>query len=733
MAPEQLEGKESDARTDIFAFGALLYEMATGKKAFSGASQASLIASILERDPPAISSIQPASPPALDRVVKTCLAKDPEDRFQTAHDVRLQLQWVAEEAVGESRSGGVGAGLEAEGSGRRIRARARTRERLAWITAAALGAALAVALAFVLHSRGRAPDPGERSARKFSILPPEKSSFQPGSLALSPDGSRIAFLAAGPDGRNVLWVRPLDSLDARALPGTERAYAPFWSPDGRFLAFFAEGKLKKIEAAGGPPQVICDTRRGRGGAWNREGVIVFAPFPTGPLYRVSDAGGDPTPVTQLDAARRENSHRWPAFLPDGRHFLYLTRSATLEDRAVYVGSLDSKKTVRLMGGSSNALFTRASAQDPEGFLLFERDGWLTARRFDPDKLAFTGEPVPIAPKVRGADPLRPGTFTASEAGVLAFGEGSASDLRQLLWTDREGKPLGTIGSPGLHMGLNLSPDEKRVALDLINVGGEREIWLMELDRGVASRFTLSSSVEIFPVWSPDGSRIAFGSSPGLGRADLYQRPANGVGKAEPLLESETRKTPNDWSRDGKFLLYGVSGALWSPGEKGLPKTELWALPLAGEGERKPFPVVKMPFNASAGSFSPNSRWIAYVSDESGKLDVYAQSFPAPAAKFRISTEGGVQPRWRRDGKEIFYLAPDGRLMAAAVKGESTLEVAAPSPLFKTETALMDDSVEAIQYAVASDGRRFLFSTPVQSATSQPITVVLDWSADLKKR
>jgi Tol biopolymer transport system component len=283
------------------------------------------------------------------------------------------------------------------------------------------------------------------------------------------------------------------------------------------------------------------------------------------------------------------------------------------------------------------------------------------------------------------------------------------------------------------MGLNLSPDDKRVALDVINIGGEREIWVMDLDRGVASRFTLSSSVEIFPVWSPDGSRIAFGSSPGLGRADLYQRSANGVGKAEPLLEDETRKTPNDWSRDGRFLLYGVTGALWR-GDKGLlPKTELWALPLAAEGDRKPFPVVKMPFNAAAGSFSPDGRWIAYVSDESGRPDVYAQSFPALAAKFRISTEGGVQPRWRGDGKEIFYLAPDGRLMAAAVKGESTLEVAAPSPLFKTETALMDDSVEAIQYAVASDGRRFLFSTPVQSATSQPITVVLDWSADLRKR
>ena len=596
------------------------------------------------------------------------------------------------------------------------------------MTAAALGLGLAGALA--LRPPGRKPEARERAALKFSILPPEKSAFQPGTLALSPDGTRLAFVAAGPDGRNVLWIRPGFPLEGRALPGTERAYSPFWSPDGRSLAFFAEGKLKKIEASGGPPQVLCDPRVGRGGAWNREGVILFAPFPTGPLYRVAESGGDPSPVTKLDSARQENSHRWPAFLPDGRHFLFVARSVQSENRAVYVGSLDSKVTRRLMGGSSNALFARASADDSGGSLLFERDGWLVARKFDPGKLAFAGEPLPLAPNVRGADSLRAGTFTASETGVLAFGGGTGLDLRQLVWTDREGKPQGAVGTPGLYVGLNLSPDDKRVALDLINVAAEREIWLLELNRGVASRMTPSSSVEIFPVWSPDGSRIAFGSSPGLGRADIYQRSSAGVGVAEPLLESEQRKIPNDWSRDGKFLLYGVSNALWGA-SRGFPKTELWALPLAGD--HKPFAVVQMPFNVSEGSFSPDGRWIVYVSDESGRKEVYAQNFPTSAAKWRISTEGGIQPRWRRDGKEIFYLAPDGHLMAAAVNADSTLDVAVSRPLFKTEAAGMDASGEAIQYAVASDGRRFLFSTPVKTATASPITVVLDWTADLKKR
>ncbi len=708
MAPEQLEGKESDARTDIFAFGAVLHEMATGQKAFSSKSQASLIASILEREAPAVSSLQPLAPPGLDRVVKTCLAKDPEDRFQTAHDVRLELQWASEE--------GSHANASAPAS-----PRTRARERVAWITAAVLG--LGLAGAFALRPREREPGTGERAALKFSILPPDQTAFQPGSLALSPDGTRLAFIAAGPDGRNVLWIRLLDSLEARPLPGTERAFSPFWSPDSHFLAFFAEGKLKKIEASGGPPQVICEARLGRGGTWNRDGVIVFAPFPTSNLYRVSAAGGEPSPLTKLDPRRQENSHRWPSFLPDGRHFLYFCRSVQPENRAICLGSLDSEKPARLMGGSSNVLFARTSAGNSEGFLLFERDGWLVARKFDAGKLAFTGEPFPLASKVRGADPLRAGTFTASDTGVLAFGVGAASDLRQLAWADREGKPLGMIGAAGLYLGFDLSPDEKRVALDLVNLAGGREIWLMELSRGVASRITLSSSAEVFPVWSPDGSRIAFGSSRGMGGADLYQRPSTGSGVVEPLLESEGRKIPNDWSRDGKFLLYGFS--------RQNAKGELWAISLLGD--RRPFPVVQLPSNVSQGSFSPDGRWVAYVSDESGRQEVYAQNFPVFAEKWRISTEGGFQPRWRRDGKEIFYLAPDGRIMAAGVGGNSSLDVASPRPLFKTEVVGIDSVEESRQYAVTSDGQRFLLSSPVQNLTAQPISVVLDWTADLKKR
>ncbi len=726
MAPEQLEGKTADARTDIFAFGSLLYEMATGQKAFSGPSRAALIASILEREPPAISRLQPVAPPALDHVVKTCLAKDPEDRFQTAHDVRLELQWAGGE---ESNPG--------ETARSRVLARSRARERWAWAAAALLAAGLAAALLFPLRPRERGSSTGEHAGLKFSILPPEKTGFQPGSLALSPDGTRLAFVAAGADGRNVLWLRAMDSADARPLPGTERAYSPFWSADSRSLAFFAEGKLKKVEASGGPPQVICDTRLARGGAWNREGTIIFAPFPTGGLYRVSAAGGRPVSLTKLDPTRHENSHRWPSFLPDGRHFLYLTRNASRgpqqEDRAIFLGSLDEKQPRRLITVNSNALFARTTPDGSEGSLLFERDGWLVARRFDPARGVFIGEPFSIAAKVRGADPLRAGSFTASDTGVLAYGGGTASDMRQISWFDREGKALRTLGSPGLYMGFELSPDEKRVALDLINLGGEREIWLMELDRGVASRMTLTSSAELFPVWSPDGSRIAFGSSPGMGRAELYQRPSSGAGAAEPLLLSEARKVPNDWSRDGKFLLFGSSRPLYGVGADS--KSELWALPLVGG--HTPFSVVQIPpFNVTHGSFSPDVRWIVYVSDESGRQEVYVQSFPEPSVKRRISTDGGFQPRWRRDGKEIFYLAPDGQLVSAAVTtgtAGSTLDVARPTPLFRTDAAAMEGSGDSMQYAVSGDGQRFLLSTPLQNLSAQPVTVVLGWNADLQKR
>jgi Tol biopolymer transport system component len=558
---------------------------------------------------------------------------------------------------------------------------------------------------------------------RLSILPPEAKAFQPGSVVLSPDGTRLAFVAPGADGRNVLWIRPLASLEARQLPGTERAFSPFWSPDGDSVAFFTPEKLKRIDASGGPPQVVCDARVGRGGTWNRDGVIVFAPYPTEGLFRVSAAGGQPAPVTKLDLARRENSHRWPVFLPDGRHFLFVVRSALPENRAVYVGSLDSNETTRLMDGSSNVLFTRSLSGGSEGFLLYEHDGWLVARPFDSRTLELEGDPVPVAPKVKGTNPLEAGTFTASDTGVLAFGGGTTA-LRQLAWADRRGRPLGAVGAPGLFIGFALSPDDKRVALDLVSLDpGGREVWLMELANGVASRLTASSSAELSPVWSPDGSRIAFATSRGWGSTDIFQTPSSGAGRAEALLKSENRELPTDWSRDGQSLVYERIGRD--------AKSEVWILPLAGD--RKPAPVLQSSFNESQGVLSPDGRWIAYVSDESGRQEVYAQTFPASASKWRISPDGGSQPRWRRDGKELFYLTADGRLMAAGVgvSAGAGLAAASPTPLFRTEAMNQDVAGTAIQYAVTTDGQRFLVSSPVGGQRGESLTVVLNWTADLK--
>ncbi len=696
MAPEQLEGRESDARTDIFALGAVLYEMATGQKAFSGRSRASLIGAILKDEPPPISTVQPMTPPSLDRVVRTCLAKDPEERWQSAHDIKSELTWIAQS--------GSQAGVAAP-----VVAARRSRERVAWILAALFGIGLAVALSLSVLRWPKGS--GEARVLKLSILPPEKGAFIPGMIALSPDGSRLAFVAAGADGKNLLWIRPLNALEPRPLPGTEGAYAPFWSPDGRFLGFFAERKLKKIEASGGPPQILCNLTAivGRGGTWNREGVILFASSPGGPLFRIPDAGGAATPVTKLDDARQENSHRWPVFLPDGRHFLFFARSRQKENRAIFVGSLDSKEIRFLMSGTSNVLFAPVSVGGSEGHLLFEREGWLVARKLDLRTLRFEGDPMPIAEKIKASDPLTAAMFTVSETGVLAYGKGTNTGPPRLLWFDRSGKRLGSIDSPGYCLDINLSPDGKHVALDVVNfeVGG-RELWQTELTRGVASRLTLGDKMAWSPVWSPEGSRIAFASNSIGAAPDLYEKPSSGVGKEEPLFHSDVSKFPVDWSADGRFLLFESR----DPGSK----SKLWILPLSGD--RKPFPLLQTPFNEYLGAFSPDGHWIAYVSDESGRPEVYVQTFPISTAKWRVSTNGGTQPRWRRGGKEIFYLAPDSRIMAVSV---ALFEIGATPGIGLRH-----------QYCVTSDGERFLVIRAAEPQETPPITVVLNWMEDLKK-
>ena len=712
MAPEQLEGKPADARTDVFALGLLLYEMATGRKAFEGKSQASLIAAILTAEPRPISAVQPLSPPALDRVVSACLAKDPDDRRQTAHDVGLDLKWIAE--TGSPAGSGDGAQQAGVAGAQPARiARSRIREWIAW-GAAALGlVGLAAVLPFALSSfRPAAP---VAHPMRFSIPAPENTTLAP-DLALSPDGRQLVFVATS-EGKGHLWIRPLDSLAARLLSGTEGAFAPFWSPDNRSVGFFAAGKLKRIDIPTGAVQALGDAPDGRGGTWNRRGDILFSPDVTSPLLRVPASGGVVTPVTTLGPAGSEFSHRWPFFLPDGRHFIYMARSMAVQE-PIWVGSLDSKERRQLFAADSGVAYV------PSGHLLFVRDRALYAQGFDAEELQVTGVPALVATDIvqvgeTGATGYGP--FSASESGLLVYREGIGVES-ELVWFDRRGVRLGQVGSAGDFSDPALSPDGKRIALQLnVAEGRSADIYLVDLSRGSFTRFTFGQQLEALPVWSPDGSQIIFTSN-AAGYLDLFRKAASGAGDEEGLLSTAGHKFPDDWSPDGRLLIYETAD----------PETriDLWVLPMSGE--TKPRPFLRTRFNEVHAQISPDGRWVAYSSDETGRPEIYVQTFPDKGGKWQISPAGGDQPAWRRDGGELFYGAPDGTLMSAVVRKSPTFEAGVPRPLFNSPY-LRETLSKGFRnnYLVAPDGQRFLIVAPVDGGAS-PITAVSGWTAELKE-
>jgi serine/threonine protein kinase/Tol biopolymer transport system component len=608
MSPEQLKGHAVDQRSDIFSFGAILYEMLSGRRAFHGESAAETMSAILREDPPELSDSNKTVSPALERLVNHCLEKNPEGRFHSARDLAFAL---------EALSGSATPSTQTESMPATASRWTRNTERLVWTAVSTVFLVSALAFAFLYLRRAPAETPAV--ATRFSIYPPEKANFD-SYFAVSPDGRRVVLRGTS-GGKTLLWVRALDALTAQPLAGTEDANYPFWSPDSRFIGFFSAGKLKKIEATGGSAQTLCDAPFPRGGAWNADGVIIFGARVADVLTRVSAAGGAPVPLTTLDASRKETSHVYPYFLPDGRHFIYHASAAQRENTGIYVGSLDSKETKLLMNTNQSAAYA------PPGYLLFMSERTLMAQGFDADKLELKGEPFPVAEQVdfpRMAEP-RVAFFSVSETGVLVYRSGSRRN-NQLTWFNREGKQLGTVAPPGAYVTPSLSPDEKRVAVQLVEPQGQfgsSDIWLIELARGSPARFTFDPAGDAAPIWSLDGSRIVF-SSDRDGPWNLFQRAASGGGNDEALLKSDKRKLPNDWSADGRFILYQEEDPKTGP--------DLWVLPLSGE--QKPFPFLQTDFVEFQGQFSPDGKWIAYTSNESGTWQVYVRSFPDTAASGR---------------------------------------------------------------------------------------------------
>jgi Tol biopolymer transport system component len=716
MSPEQIQGHEADARSDLFAFGATLYEMLSGKRAFQGKSQLSVASAILEKDPEPLSALQPLTPPSLDRVVRKCLAKDPEERWQNSRDLATELRWIAEGATT-----GAAAGNEAMIRGRR---------RGLLYGAVAVVFFLAAIVSAVSYWRlARAPV----RAIISEIAPPDNARFifsgpTGGAPVISPDGHALAFCATDENGKAMLWVRSLDSLAAHLLPGTEGAGDPFWSPDSRSLGFFAESKLKTIDASGGPAIVLAAAPWDAGGSWNRDGIILFVPDYSKGLYQVTAAGGNPVLLTAVDASQFPFS---PRFLPDGKHFLFSAGTGDLASVGTYFASLDGKERRLVVRGGGFAAYA-------SGLLLYLRAGTLMAQAFDPARGQLNGDPHPVAERV-GSNPIG-GIFDVSENGILIYQRGSGTSEKQLTWFDRSGKKLSVTGEVGDYFDVRISPDGQKLAFNASYPAGtpNSEIWVDELARGVRMRLTIDPDNDHgLPVWSPDGKRILFSVLRGKARMGIYQKPSNGAGGEELLLPSDKQDVqiwPTSWSRDGRFILY-ARGAL-----SGLSQADIWVLPV--EGDRKPRPFVQGPAAAYDGQFSPDGRWVAYTSKESGRDEVYVVPFNAAkvlnsgsgssasasgGGKWLISASGGLYPRWRSDGKEIFYLSPASQMMAALVdaKGNS-IEVRTPQVLFRSAVG-----ATGAPYDVTPDGKKFVIN--VISEQSSPLTLLVNWTANLKKQ
>jgi Tol biopolymer transport system component/predicted Ser/Thr protein kinase len=680
MSPEQVQGKPSDARSDIFSFGCVLYEILTGKRAFRDDNQATLIAAIMDREPEPLIVNQPM----LERIVKTCLAKDPDDRWQSASDLKRELEWVLE--------GGSNPGMPAAVVAQRNR-----NARLGWIVAGVLAALLA---AFAISYYRAIPAPAV--AVRFEIPAPEGTSWGPLDFpVISPDGSRMVFGATKRDGSRNLWIRPMDSVNVQPIPGTEgRVIAPnTWSPDGRSIAYMADGSLRRLEMSGGSPQVLASVPGGPVPAWSSAGIILFSG--RAGLFQLPASGGEAKLVMASGAVM------YPSFLPDGRRFLY---HETGTDAGIYISSLDSKVGKRITTGGSGVFV-------PPSWLLYTRDSTLVVQAFDSGKASLSGDPIPIADQVMTVGPGSGGGFSISQNGVVAYRRALPPLVNDLTWYDRQGKRLGTVGERAAYTNPALSPDGKRLAVSRLDpTTNTRNIWVLDLARGVSSRFTFDKADETNPLWSPDGSHIAFSSARKPNVRDIFWKASGGGGAEEPLLEDAVDKAVEAWSADGKLLFYNVASR------------DIYAVPVSGD--RKPYPVLKASFVQGKASLSPDGHWLAYVSQESGGREVFVQTFPPAGGKWQISNGGGTEPSWGRDGKEIYFLS-GSKLKTVDVRASgASFEAGIPKDLFEVQ---LDGSrlIRRNHYVATPDGQRFLFVTTPKSIDTVPFVVVQNWRTLLK--
>jgi len=693
MAPEQLEGKPVDHRADIFSLGAVLFEMVTGKRAFEGASQASVIAAVLEREPRPVSEIIAGSPPSLDRTIGRCLHKDPEERWQSALDVKSELEWIA------TQSGTARAAARSATAGRRRGART-----AAAAAIAALAAVAAFGLGWMLHR----PETAPARLMRASIVVPSGTSLDTdnASLALSPDGTMLVYAGRERGGARTLYVRQLDSLTSQPLAGTNGATYPFWSPDGRQIGFFADRKLKKVPAAGGAVLTICEAEDGRGASWGADGTIVFAPRPRGGLSAVPASGGAAASITSPE--NKVLTHRNPHFLPDGKRVLFFSgNNAGDEVNGIYSLEIASRKIDLVLKADSEGIPVDS------GHLVFVRDGNLMAQAFDPEALRLSGEAVPIAENVQFNTFRYTGTYTVS-SGLLLFQSGAIQGNNQLTWYDLDGKKLGTVGEPAIFwLFMEISPDGRRAAATVRHPDGGSDIWTYDLSRGIGTRFTLGETNALIPLWSPDGRQLAFIDGGGT----LSAKEIDGGTPERKVSSVDSTLIPTDWSKDGSFILYTTQSLKTG--------SDIMLMPMTGEA--KPVPFIVTPANEELGVFSPDGRWVAYVSDESGRTEVYVRSFPETGGKWQVSAQGALTVQWTGTGEEIYVEDLDGKAYAVPVKPSGAgLEIGAPRPLFGGEALPVSTG------AFTPDGKRFLGAAQLSGDTGPVLTLVTNWTSALPK-